>query len=40
MLLIYTPHITQRIQYIMQYVFEEQFELAYKIINDENDIHQ
>ncbi len=37
MLLIYTPHITPRIQYIMQYVFEEQFGLTYEIINDEEE---
>ena len=37
MFLIYTPHITPRIQYIMQYVFEEQLGLKYEIINDENE---
>ncbi len=35
MVLIYTPHITSRMQYVMNYVFEEQFGLAYKIINNE-----
>jgi uncharacterized protein DUF7033 len=37
MVLIYTPHITPRIQYVMNYVFEEQFGLEYKIINDEDE---
>ena len=37
MVLIYTPHITPRIQYVMHYVFEEQFGLDYKIVNDEDE---
>ena len=37
MLLIYTSYITPRIRYIMQYVFDEQFGLSYKIINDEQE---
>ena len=36
MLLIFT-HITPRIQYIMHYVFEEQFGLSYQLINDEEE---
>lgn len=34
MLLIYTPHITNRIHYIMHYVFEERFGLAYKLTSN------
>src|SRR2546423_8620042 len=37
MVVIYTSHITPRIQYVMNYVFDEQFGLAYKIINDEHE---
>ncbi|MEP6465043.1 MAG: hypothetical protein ABJB05_02005, partial [Parafilimonas sp.] len=43
MLLIYTPHITNRIQYIMQYIFEEKFGINYQLINNieayKNDKH-
>jgi hypothetical protein len=34
MLLIYTPHITNRIKYIMQYVFEERLSIEYLITAD------
>lgn len=34
MFLIYTPHTTNRIRYIFQYVFEEKFGLAYTLTND------
>jgi len=34
MLLIYTPYITSRIQYVMQYVFEERLGIEYSITND------
>src|SRR5262245_48790776 len=34
MLLIYTPYITNRIQYVMQYVFEERLGIEYSITND------
>lgn len=36
-MLIYTPHITSRVQYIFQYVFEERLGLAYSITNDKNE---
>src|ERR1700742_4727846 len=34
MLLIYTPNITARLQYIMQYVFEEKLGLEFLITDD------
>ncbi len=34
MLLIYTPHITNRIKYIIQYVFEERLGIEYSITDD------
>jgi len=37
MVLVYAPYITARLQYVMNYVFEEQFGLEYKIINNENE---
>ena len=37
MLLIYTPYITNRIQYIMHYVFEERFGIEYKLTSDKQE---
>lgn len=34
MLLIYTPYTTSRIQYVMQYIFEERLGIEYSITND------
>jgi hypothetical protein len=37
MLLIYTPHITNRIKYIMNYVFDERLGITYTLTNNEAD---
>lgn len=37
MLLIYTPHITNRIKYIMQYVFDERLGIEYSITNSKEE---
>lgn len=34
-MLIYSPHITPRLQYVMQYLFHEQFGLDFTTVNDE-----
>ena len=37
MLLIYTPYITNRLQYVMQYIFEERLGLEYSITNNKKE---
>src|SRR6185436_18096938 len=36
MLLIYTPVVTNRTRYVMDYIFKEQFGIEYSITNDRN----
>src|SRR5436305_488641 len=37
MLLIYTPHITNRIRYIMHYIFEERLGILYTLTNNKDE---